>query len=638
MITLQSVSLFRNGKPLLEDASAIVHSGQHIGLVGANGAGKSSLLALFTGHLHCDKGEVSIDSGRGLAHMSQEIVALDRTALDFVLDGDHNLRAIEAAINHAESQQIPDKIAALHDEYLSADGYTARSRAEQLLAGLGFSHQDMQKNVREFSGGWRMRLNLGRTLMCPADILLLDEPTNHLDLDAIFWLESFLKRFQGTLIVISHDRDFLDAVTDTTLHIEHKTLHKYRGGYSAFEKIRTERLAQQQAMFEKQLQQKVHMERFVARFRAKASKAKQAQSRLKALQRLETIAPAHIDSPFSFSFPEAEKTSSPLLVLDRAELGYGDQIMLKASMNIQPDQRIGLLGMNGAGKSTLIKSLAGDISPTGGTRQEGEHLRIGYFAQHQLESLDSNASPLLHLQRLSPDAREQSLRNFLGGFGFIGDKALEVIRGFSGGEKARLTLAIIAWQKPNLLLLDEPTNHLDLEMRHALTIALQSFSGAVILVSHDRNLIRNTADDLLLVHDGRLLTFEGDLDDYSHWLSQQKIKEKSTETEVKNVQQHSAQAKKEQKRLEAAKRKLLRPLKLKIEKIESQIDSLQSKLADIEKELSNPALYEERNKPQLKEQLAQQIEIGKHLSDAENNWMLLQEELENAAANTNPTE
>ncbi|MDB2384327.1 ATP-binding cassette domain-containing protein [Endozoicomonas sp.] len=631
MITLNSISLLRKGKLLLEDANVIIHSGQHVGLVGANGAGKSSLLALFTHELQLDTGDLSIDVGRGMSHMSQDILALDRQAIEYVLDGDEQLRAVEETMVQAEKNQAHEQIAGLHDQYLLADGYTARSRAEQLLVGLGFHHQDMEKNVRDFSGGWRMRLNLARTLMCPADILLLDEPTNHLDLDAIVWLERFLKRFQGTLIVISHDRDFLDAVTDTTLHIEQKKLHKYRGGYSAFEKLRAERLAQQQVLYEKQQQQKAHMEHFVERFRAKATKAKQAQSRLKALERLDEIAPAHTDSPFSFSFPEADKISSPLLTLDRACLGYGNNAMLKAKMNIQPSTRIGLLGGNGAGKSTLIKSLAGDVPLISGERQQGEHLRIGYFAQHQLESLDSSASPLLHLQRLSPNAREQELRNFLGGFGFLGDKAMEVIEGFSGGEKARLALAVIAWQKPNLLLLDEPTNHLDLEMRYALTVALQSFSGAMILVSHDRNLIRNTTDELLLVHDGKLEVFSGDLDDYSDWLTQQKAQEKSLDASVREVSQHSAQAKKEQKRLEAERRKVLRPLKLKIEKVEKQVDSYQVQLVNVEEKLAAPSIYEEHNKFQLKELLGQQTALKKQLLDAEDLWMELQEEWEMAS-------
>ncbi len=551
-----------------------------------------------------------------------------KPAIDYVLDGDRQLRTIENLLEAAEQNGRHEKIAELHDQYATADGYTSRSRAEQLLVGLGFSHSDMERNVRSYSGGWRMRLNLARTLMCPSDIMLLDEPTNHLDLDAIVWLEGYLKKFQGTLLIISHDRDFLDSVTDTTLHIENRRLHIYRGGYSAFEKLRAERLAQQQVVYEKQQQQKAHMERFVERFRAKATKARQAQSRLKALMKLEELAPAHVNSPFSFSFPESDKTSSPLLVLDNSCLGYGEQTLLKAKLNILPGNRIGLLGSNGAGKSTLIKSLAGDIPLVSGLRQPGEHLKIGYFAQHQLESQDPKASPLLHLQRLSKDAREQELRNFLGGFGFHGDKALEEVNGFSGGEKARLALAIIAWQKPNLLLLDEPTNHLDLEMRHALTIALQSFSGAMILVSHDRNLIRNTTDQLLLVHGGRLSEYPGDLDDYSDWLTQQRNPEKTTDTAESKPAENSAQARKEQKRLEAEKRKALRPLKLKVEKMEQKIELSQNKLSEIEELLADPTLYDSSNKDKLKTLLAKQSHLKKELAKAEECWMELEEEWE----------
>ncbi len=638
MITLNSISLLRTGKLLLENASTTIHSGQHVGLVGANGCGKSSLLALLTGDLHPDKGELSFDKGRGLAHMAQEIDALDRNAVDYVLDGDIELRRIQQNIFEAEASGTHEKLADLHEQLLRADGYTARSRAEQLLNGLGFHHDVLKKNVRDFSGGWRMRLNLAKTLMCPSDILLLDEPTNHLDLDAIVWLESFLKRYPGTLLVISHDRDFLDAITDHILHIEHQTLFQYRGNYSAFERTRAERLQQQQAAYDKQQKLRAHMEKFVERFRAKATKAKQAQSRLKALARLEDISAAHVDSPFSFVFPEANKMSSPLLVLDKAELGYGGKPLLTLNLNIQPGSRIGLLGANGAGKSTLIRSLAGELPLISGQVHQGEHLSIGYFAQHQLESLDFNASPLLHLQRLSPDAREQELRNFLGGFGFYGDKALETIQGFSGGEKARLALAIIGWQKPNLLLLDEPTNHLDLDMRLALTMALQSFEGAMILVSHDRNLIRSTTDELYLVHDGRVEEYIGDLDDYSQWLVQLRSKERNEQREDKNEEKgevvSSAQQKKEIRRLEAERRKALRPLKQKAEKLESQLEELQSSLADVDELLSAPSIYEEAAKEQLKEYLVRQTELKRQINEVEEEWMEALEDIENAEMNS----
>ncbi|MBO9481790.1 MULTISPECIES: ATP-binding cassette domain-containing protein [Gammaproteobacteria] len=642
MITLNSISLLRSGKLLLENASTIIHSGQHVGLVGANGCGKSSLLALLTGDLQPDKGELAFDKGRGLAHMAQEIDVLDRNAVGYVLDGDIELRRIEQAIAEAEAAGKHEKLADLHEQLLSADGYTARSRAEQLLHGLGFNHQVLKKNVRDFSGGWRMRLNLAKTLMCPSDIMLLDEPTNHLDLDAIVWLENFLKRYPGTLLVISHDRDFLDAITDHTLHIEHQTLFQYRGNYSAFEHLRAQRLQQQQAAFEKQQKLRAHMEKFVERFRAKATKAKQAQSRLKALARLEDISAAHVDSPFSFAFPEADKMSAPLLVLDTAELGYGDKPLLKLSINIQPGSRIGLLGANGAGKSTLIRTLAGELPLISGKVHLGEHLSIGYFAQHQLESLDFNASPLLHLQRLSPEAKEQTLRNFLGGFGFHGDKALESIQGFSGGEKARLALAIIGWQKPNLLLLDEPTNHLDLDMRLALTMALQSFEGAVILVSHDRNLIRSTTDELYLVHDGRMEEYSGDLDDYSQWLVHLRSKERNESRSARSEEsggelvgssQQNAQQKKDIRRHEAERRKALRPLKQKAEQLESQLEDLQSSLEQVEERLSDPLIYEETAKEKLKELLSRQTALKQQALETEEAWMEALEAIENAETN-----
>lgn len=632
MITLNEVCLLRSGKLLLENATATIHSGQHVGLVGANGCGKSSLLALLTGELQPDKGNLSFDQGRGLAHMAQEIVSLDQSAVDYVLDGDLSLRRIEAEIAKAEAAGQHESLAELHEQLLQADGYTARSRAEQLLHGLGFSHHELDKNVRGFSGGWRMRLNLARTLMCPSDILLLDEPTNHLDLDAIVWLENYLKRYPGTLVIISHDRDFLDAVTDQTLHIEHQTLVHYRGNYSAFERLRAEKLQQQQATYEKQQKQRAHMERYVERFRYKATKARQAQSRLKALARLEEIAPAHVDSPFSFRFPEADKISSPLLTLDKAELGYGDNVLLKLKMSILPGSRIGLLGANGAGKSTLIRSLAGELPVISGEVYQGEHLSIGYFAQHQLESLDVEASPLLHLQRLSPDAREQDLRNFLGGFGFHGDKALEIIKGFSGGEKARLALAVIGWQKPNLLLLDEPTNHLDLDMRLALTIALQSFEGAMILVSHDRNLIRSTTDELYLVHDGSVVPYEGDLDDYSHWLMQQRSQERAQDKYESREERvpagNSAQEKKEARRVQAEKRKMLRPLKQSVQKLEASLESLQQRLLTVEEVLADQAIYCESAKETLKQALAEQTDLKRQLMDVEEQWMEAQEALE----------
>ncbi len=629
MITLNSISLLRSGKLLLEDASVTIHTGQHVGLVGSNGCGKSSLMALLTGDLQPDKGELSVDKGRGLAHMAQEIDALDRNAVEYVLDGDTQLRRIEQAIASSETTGRHEQLADLHEQLLRADGYTARSRAEQLLHGLGFNHDVLNKSVRDFSGGWRMRLSLAKTLMCPSDIMLLDEPTNHLDLDAIVWLEAYLKRYPGSLLVISHDRDFLDAITDQILHIEHQTLCQYRGNYSAFEHLRMQRLQQQQAAFEKQQKVRAHMEKFVERFRAKASKAKQAQSRLKALARLEEISAAHVDSPFTFVFPQADKMSAPLLTLDKAMLGYDNKPILNVSINIQPGSRIGLLGANGAGKSTLIRTLAGELGLISGKVCPGEHLSIGYFAQHQLESLDFTASPLLHLQRLSPNAREQELRNFLGGFGFYGDQALKSIEGFSGGEKARLALAIIGWQKPNLLLLDEPTNHLDLDMRLALTMALQSFEGAMILVSHDRNLIRSTTDELYLVHDGALESYSGDLDDYSLWLAQLRNKERNNDVRSEAPAQGSQQ-RKDQRRQEALRRQALRPLKQKADQLERRLEIIQCSLARVDEQLADASIYGEGAKEKLKQSMAEQTEFKRQIAEVEEAWMEALEALEEA--------
>lgn len=634
MISLRSISLLRSGKTLLENASVTIHSGQHVGLVGSNGCGKSTLFTLLTGQMQADSGDFSIDAGRGLVHMEQEIEALDCNAVEYVLDGDPELRSVEKAIADAEASGQHEKLAVLHEQLQNIDGYTARSRAEQLLHGLGFLHTVLNKDVRDFSGGWRMRLNLAKTLMCRSQIMLLDEPTNHLDLDAIVWLENYLKRYEGTLIVISHDREFLDAVTDHTLHIEQQQLFWYKGNYSAFEHLRAQRLEQQQSAYEKQQKVREHMEKFVERFRAKATKARQAQSRLKALARLEDIAAAHVDSPFTFSFPQAAKMSSPLLVLDKAQLGYNGSALLTVNLNIQPGSRIGLLGPNGAGKSTLIKSLASELPLISGEMHKGEHLKLGYFAQHQLESLDNHASPLLHLQRLSPDAREQELRNFLGGYGFIGDKALEPVEGFSGGEKARVALAMIGWQKPNLLLLDEPTNHLDLEMRMALTMALQEFEGAVIVVSHDRNLIKSTTDTLMLVHGGKAEEYDGDLDDYSQWLIQLRSQEKAATHEEKTPSSSSASQKKEDKRAAAERRNALRPLKQAAEKLEQQLEQLNTRLAEVEAQLSDTALYEADQKEILKQALDEQTNIKQQLDTMEEQWLEALEQLESASLDT----
>ncbi|HET8709768.1 MAG TPA: ATP-binding cassette domain-containing protein, partial [Spongiibacteraceae bacterium] len=468
MIELQSIALQRGNKILLQDASLRIHPGEKTALVGANGAGKTSLFLLLMGRLQVDRGQLSIPTAWRIAHMAQEVAAGDRSALDYVIDGDTELRRIEQAL---ATETDDNKLAHLYADMDTIDGYTAGRRAEQLLLGLGFPQEKWQAPVSSFSGGWRIRLNLAQALMCPSDLLLLDEPTNHLDLDASLWLEQWLARYRGTLVLISHDRDFIDNTCEQIVHIENAQLTRYRGNYSSFERQRAERLAQQQIAYEKQQERIAHVQSFIDRFRAKATKAKQAQSRIKELERMEMLVPAHVDSPFDFAFPKPDRFSDPLLNLSQATLGYtGKPLLHSVNLSIHPGSRIGLLGANGAGKSTLLKSLAGALPLLDGERIEGEHLKLGYFTQHQLEALDLNASPALHVQRMSPQAREQDIRDFLGGFDFRGDMALSPIRNFSGGEKARLALALIVWQKPNLLLLDEPTNHLDLEMCHALTV------------------------------------------------------------------------------------------------------------------------------------------------------------------------
>ncbi len=634
MIKLNDVSLLRGGKRLLSDSNLVIHPGQKVGLTGVNGSGKSSLFALIQGKVPADNGDVYVPSGWRVSHMAQEVEALEEPAVEYVLDGDHELRRIERDLAAAEASGDDNALARLHADFDGHHGYTARSRAEQLMHGLGFRQDQIETSVRSFSGGWRMRLNLARTLMCPSDLMLLDEPTNHLDMDAILWLEEWLKRYPGTLVLISHDRDFLDNVVDNIAHIERQDITLYKGNYSAFERIRSERLAQQQAIHEKQVREQERLTKFIERFRAKATKAKQAQSRIKALSRMDMVAPVHLDSPFTFRFPVSNKMSSPLIALRKASLGYGDTALLaNVTLNLQPGDTIGLLGPNGAGKSTLVKSLAGVLEKIAGQEARGEHLRIGYFAQHQLESLDLKASPLLHIQRMSPDAREQSIRDFLGSFGFRGEKVDELVGSFSGGEQARLALAIIAWEKPNLLLLDEPTNHLDLEMRHALTMALQEFEGAMVLVSHDRHLLRYTVNDLYLVHGGAVEPYEGDLDEYASWLAQQKrdeVTKASEDSDEAPKEKVTAQDRKAQKRLEAELRQKLRPFRKAVDKLEQEVEKLQNESQVVEEKLMEPALYEESAKKELRELLDKQATLRKKSSEIEDQWMEASEELEEA--------
>jgi len=626
MIRLQNLTLQRGPQRLLEGAELTLHAGQKVGLIGANGAGKSSLFALLRGELGPDAGDCLLPADWRIAHMRQEVDNLERLAVDYVLDGDQHLRRVQRELAAAEAGHDGTAIARLHIELDSADGYTADARARKLLAGLGFSPEQMDRRVGDFSGGWRMRLNLAQALMCPSELLLLDEPTNHLDLDAILWLEEWLKGYPGTLLLISHDRDFLDAVVDNVAHLELQKLTLYRGGYSAFERTRAERLAQQQQAYEKQQAQRAHMEKYIARFKAQATKARQAQSRIKALERLEELAPAHVDSPFDFSFREADKISSPLLDLSEGRLGYGDKAVLQqVKLQLVPGARIGLLGPNGAGKSTLIKTLSGDLDPLGGRLARGENLAIGYFAQHQLDALDAKASPLLHLQRIAPAEREQTLRDFLGGFDFRGDRCDEAVANFSGGEKARLALALIAWQKPNLLLLDEPTNHLDLEMRLALTMALQDFAGAVLVVSHDRHLLKSTTDEFLLVADGRVQNFDGDLDDYARWLVDFRARQAPVSSAPVNPDKTDKRA---QRQAAAALRQQLAPHKKEADKLENELGKVQEQLAGVEERLGDSAIYDAARKDELRDLLADQARLKGREAELEEAWLLALETLE----------
>ena len=625
MISLSNIELRRGIKLLLQDAELVIHPGQHIGIIGGNGTGKSSLFKLLLGQIAADAGELFIPKDWRIAHMAQELARSERSAVDYVLDGDPELRKIEAAIEKALSDEDHDQLAIEYEKMDIANGFDAHSRAEQLLHGLGFHQSEVGRPVNSFSGGWRIRLNLAESLMSPSDLLLLDEPTNHLDLDATLWLEQWLKSYPGTLLIISHDRDFIDNVVERIVHLEHQKTNCYKGNYSIFERVRSERLALQQASYEKQQKRRKDVEDFVARFRYKASKAKQAQSRLKELQRMEDSAPAHVDSPFYFNFPPPKKANGALVNISQAELGHDGKIILShVNVDLHPGTRIGLLGPNGAGKSTLINSLTGDLDLINGVRVYGENLKVGYFAQHQLEVLDLQASPFLHIQRISPTATDQQIRNFLGGFDFHNDKALDPIKDFSGGEKARVALAMIVWQKPNLLLLDEPTNHLDLEMRHALTMALQGYQGALVVISHDRHLLRNTVDEFFLVAEGAVREFDGDLNDYQKWL-----KNYSRITEVVEPAVIEAPVDKKLSRQESAeKRKKRDPITKQIKQIEAKIEKLQKRISDIEVTLSDGNIYTEDNKLQLKDILAKQAEVKKNLSDYEEQWLEFQDQLE----------
>lgn len=629
MIVFSALQIRRGVRVLLDNATATINPGQKVGLVGKNGCGKSTLLSLLKGEITSDAGSFTFPGNWSLAWVNQETPALSQVALDYVIDGDREYRHLEAELAEANIRNDGNAIALIHGKFDTIQAWTIQSRASSLLHGLGFSQEQLQRPVSDFSGGWRMRLNLAQALLCRSDLLLLDEPTNHLDLDAVIWLERWLKSYEGTLILISHDRDFLDPVVDKIIHIEQQTMTEYTGNYSSFERQRGAKLAQQQALYQSQQEKVAHLQKYIDRFRAQATKAKQAQSRIKMLERMELIAPAHVDNPFSFSFRAPESLPNPLLKMDKVTAGYGDRIVLNAiKLNLVPGSRIGLLGRNGAGKSTLIKLLAGELAAKAGEIGLAKGIKLGYFAQHQLEFLRADESPLQHLSRLAPKVLEQQLRDYLGGFGFQGDKVTEVTERFSGGEKARLVLALIVWQRPNLLLLDEPTNHLDLDMRQALTEALIDFEGALVVVSHDRHLLRATTDDLYLVHDGSVDVFPGDLEDYQQWLSDLQKQQTQNEAAPKQDNGNSAQARKDQKRREAELRTQTQPLRKEIEKLEKQMAKWQAQLADAEHLLADSALYEHSRKADLTAALQKQAESKSALEEVEMAWLDAQEKLE----------
>jgi ATP-binding cassette subfamily F protein 3 len=669
MIRLSQVTLRRGAKVLLENADVSLNPGDKIGLIGANGSGKSSLFALLRDELHADQGEVDFPARWRVAYVAQETPALDRPALEYAIDGDTTLRRLESELAAAEVADDGHRIGELYAELADADAYTVRSRAEQLLHGLGFSHEQMNDPVSSFSGGWRMRLNLAQALMCPSDLLLLDEPTNHLDLDAILWVEDWLKRYAGTLVIISHDRDFLDGVVNVVVHIDNKKLKRYSGNYSDFERQRAAAVVLLAGMIEKQARERAHLESFINRFRAQATKARQAQSRMKTLAKMEELAPLHVSAPFSFEFRDPLKAPDPLLTLEDVDAGYRiagappnedkRTVVRGIRFSLRGGERYGLLGINGAGKSTLIKTIAGELKTLSGTATLNKGLVIGYFAQHQLEMLRHDESPLWNLARIAPGVRDQELRSFLGGFNFPGEMAINSIENFSGGEKARLALAMIVWQRPNLLLLDEPTNHLDLETREALTVALAQFEGTLVLVSHDRHLLRATTDQFLIVADGRLQPFDGDLDDYRDWLFKTKLAPEAVVVPLpaapKSEQNISinqivietpapakpatpmvpAVDRREQKRKEAVERQRIsaarKPLESRLKRLDEQMVKLNERKSAIDAQLADPAIYNEEKKDALKALIVDQAYVARELAHLEAEWLTLQEQLDAVA-------
>ena len=639
MLSFDGVTLARGPRTLLEDVSLTIFAGQRVGVIGRNGTGKSSLFAMIRGEVAPDRGELAVPRRLAIASVAQETPAVPRPAIDYVLDGDADLRATEHALADAEVAHDAARIAALHERLHAIGGYAARARAGRLLHGLGFAPEEQERAVAKFSGGWRVRLNLAAALMCRSDLLLLDEPTNHLDLDAVLWLQDFLCGYAGTLLVISHDREFLDAVTTQTLHLAGQRATLYSGNYSQFELLRAERVAQQTALAKQQQQQIAHLQSFVDRFRAKASKAKQAQSRLKMIERIERVLPAHADSSFEFAFRAPEKLPAPLLRLDRVAAGYGKHVVWRgARMDIGPGARIGLLGPNGAGKSTLMRVLAGDVPIMEGEMVRHRDLRVGYLAQHQLEQLDPEASPFLHLRRQEPAIDEQAARTFLGGFDFRSGRVYEPVVNFSGGEKARLALALVVRSRPNLLLLDEPTNHLDLDMRAALELALQDYPGALVLVSHDRHLLGVTCDELWRVAEGTVQRFDGDLDDYAAWLA---ARDRSWSAHadaggaadpgdiegVPDAALPRGASSKDRRRAAAEKRARDKPLRDTIRQAETTMAAAQARIAEIEAQFAGPAIYEPANRERLAALLDEQKRLRHDLGRSEESWLAAVEAL-----------
>ncbi|MDG6831457.1 ABC transporter ATP-binding protein [Glaesserella parasuis] len=632
MIFFTDLTLKRGQTILLEQANATIHTGQKVGLIGKNGCGKSSLFALLKNELQAEGGDASYPKNWSITWVNQETPALDISALDYVIQGDREYTQLTAQLEQANLENNGNLIATLHAQLDTIDAWTIQSRAATLLNGLSFSTEQLQLPVKSFSGGWRMRLNLAQALICRSDLLLLDEPTNHLDLDAVIWLERWLSNYRGTLLLISHDRDFLDPIIDRVLHIEQQKLFDYTGNYSSFEIQRATKLAQQNAAYQQQQQKIAHLQKFIDRFKAKATKAKQAQSRVKALEKMELIAPVYADSPFSFEFREPLSLPNPLLMMEKVSAGYGERTVLQSvKLNLVPGSRIGLLGRNGAGKSTLIKLLAGEIQAQSGHTQLAKGVQLGYFAQHQLDTLRADESALWHLARLAPEKTEQELRNYLGGFAFHSDKVKQAVSSFSGGEKARLVLALIVWQRPNLLLLDEPTNHLDLDMRQALTEALTQYEGSLVIVSHDRHLLRSTVNEFYLVHDGKVEEFNGDLEDYQKWLNElnaqlECAKKADNSTACNN--ENSAVNRKEQKRQEAELRQQAAPLRKKLTQLEKELEKLTASLTTLEETLASPEIYDAENKAKLTDILAKQVATKKQLEEVEMEWLEVQEQLE----------